>query len=51
MRLMYIAKTRRAEIPSGNAARGEQQFFKDRSVYYATFPIREQSQQENGIMS
>ena len=24
--------------------RGEQQFFKDRSVYYATFPIREQSQ-------
>lgn len=31
--------------------RGEQQFFKDRSVYYATFPIREQSQRENGIMS
>lgn len=24
--------------------RGEQQFFKDRSVYYATFPIHEQSQ-------
>ncbi|MBM6866943.1 PD-(D/E)XK nuclease family transposase, partial [Bacteroides caecigallinarum] len=22
--------------------RGEQQFFKDRSVYYSTFPIREQ---------
>ena len=31
--------------------RGEQQFFKDRSVYYATFPIREQSQRGNGIMS
>lgn len=25
--------------------RGEQQFFKDRSVYYATFPIREQAPQ------
>ena len=24
--------------------RGEQQFFKDRSLYYATFPIREQGQ-------
>ena len=24
--------------------RGEQQFFKDRSLYYATFPIREQAQ-------
>ena len=24
--------------------RGEQQFFKDRSIYYATFPIREQGQ-------
>ena len=23
--------------------RGEQQFFKDRSLYYATFPIREQA--------
>ena len=22
--------------------RGEQQFFKDRSIYYSTFPIREQ---------
>ena len=23
--------------------RGEQQFFKDRSIYYATYPIREQA--------
>ncbi len=24
--------------------RGEQQFFKDRSIFYSTFPIREQAQ-------
>lgn len=27
--------------------RGEQQFFKDRSLYYSTFPIREQSRKGN----
>ncbi len=27
--------------------KGEQQFFKDRSVFYATFPIREQAQRGN----
>ena len=27
--------------------RGEQQFFKDRSLYYATFPIREQARRGN----
>ncbi|MBQ0073363.1 MAG: PD-(D/E)XK nuclease family transposase [Prevotella sp.] len=27
---------------------GEQTFFKDRSIYYSTFPIREQSQKGNG---
>ena len=31
--------------------RGEQQFFKDRSLYYSTFPIREQGQKGDWAMT
>ena len=35
-------RDRRAEKILVEMQRGEQQFFKDRSIYYSTFPIREQ---------
>ena len=42
--LMHYCENEKGEKFLVEMQRGEQQFFKDRSVYYATFPIREQSQ-------
>jgi hypothetical protein len=31
--------------------KAKQNFFKERTIFYSTFPIREQAEKDNGIMS